>query len=131
MAPGAVPVRADRQQLIGVTLETVGRRTLHHSVRLLGRVAVDEARLHRLNAVTQGWIREVGPATTGSLVKQGEVLAAYYAPELATPLQNFIHTVETYEKIKQTGSTADNPQGGPARGVRGTSRRVRRSRTSG
>jgi multidrug efflux pump subunit AcrA (membrane-fusion protein)/YHS domain-containing protein len=111
--PGAIPVRADRQQLIGVTLETVGRRTLRHGVRLLGRVAVDEARLHRLNAVTQGWIREVGPATTGSLVKKGEVLAAYYAPEIATPLQNFIYTVETYEKIKQTGSNPyDNQQGG-------------------
>jgi membrane fusion protein, copper/silver efflux system len=111
--PGAVPVRADRQQLIGVTLETVGRRKLDHSLRLLGRVAVDEARLHRLNAVTQGWIREMGPATTGSLVKKGDVLAAYYAPELATPLQNFIHTVETYEKVKQTGSNPfDNLQGG-------------------
>jgi RND family efflux transporter MFP subunit len=111
--PGAVPVRADRQQLIGVTLETVGRRKLDHSLRLLGRVAVDEARLHRLNAVTQGWIREMGPATTGSLVTKGEVLAAYYAPELATPLQNFIYTVETYEKVKQTGSNPfDNLQGG-------------------
>ena len=76
-------------------------------------MAVDEARLHRLNAVTQGWVREMGPATTGSLVKKGEVLAAYYAPELATPLQNFIYTVETYEKIKQTGSNPfDNLQGG-------------------
>ncbi|HSD65759.1 MAG TPA: efflux RND transporter periplasmic adaptor subunit, partial [Vicinamibacteria bacterium] len=111
--PGAIPVRADRQQLIGVTLETVGRRTLRQNLRLLGRVAVDEARLHRLNAVTQGWIREVGPATTGSLVRKGEVLAAYYAPEIATPLQNFIYTVETYEKIKQTGSNPyDNQQGG-------------------
>src|SRR5512147_2224268 len=41
IAPGSVPVRADRQQLIGVRLETVGRRTFRHSVRLLGRVAVD------------------------------------------------------------------------------------------
>ncbi len=113
MAPGVVAVRADRQQLIGVTLETVGRRTLRHTVRLLGRVAVDEARLHRLNAVTPGWIREMGPATTGSLVKKGEVLAAYYAPELTAPLQNFIYTVETYEKVKRTGSNPyDNLQGG-------------------
>jgi len=111
--PGAILVGADRQQFIGVTLETVGRRKLDHSLRLLGRVAVDEARLYRLNAVTQGWVREMGPATTGSLVKKGEVLAAYYAPELASPLQNFIYTVETYEKIKQTGSNPyDNLQGG-------------------
>ncbi len=111
--PGSVAVRADRQQLIGVTVETVSRRTLRHSLRLLGRVAVDEARLQRLNAVTQGWIREVGPATTGSLVRKGEVLAAYYAPEMATPLQSFIYTVETYEKVRQTGSNPyDNLQGG-------------------
>jgi RND family efflux transporter MFP subunit len=55
----------------------------------------------------------MGPATTGSFVKKGDVLAAYYAPEMATPLQNFIYTVETYEKVKQTGSNPfDNLQGG-------------------
>jgi len=112
-APGAVPVRADRQQLIGVRIETVRRRPINRTLRLLGRVAVDEARLHRLNAVTPGWIREVGPATTGSLVRKGEVLAAYYAPEVATPLQNFIYTVETYETVRRTGSNPyDNLQGG-------------------
>jgi RND family efflux transporter MFP subunit len=112
-APGRVAVRADRQQMIGVTLEAVGRRTVPHTLRLLGRVVVDEARLFRLNAVTAGWIREVGAATTGSLVKKGEVLAAYYAPELSAPLQNFIYTVDAYEKIRQTGSNPnDNLQGG-------------------
>ena len=85
---GSISVRADRQQLIGVRLETVASRPGAHALRLLGRVAVDESRLFRLNSVTAGWVREVGAATTGSIVRKGEVLASFYAPEFGAPQQN-------------------------------------------
>jgi RND family efflux transporter MFP subunit len=112
-APGAVPVRADRQQLIGVTTEVARARTLRHQLRLLGRVAVDESRLYRVSSVTRGWVRDAGPATTGTLARKGDVLAVYYTPDLATPQQTFLSTVATYEKVKETGSNSfDNLQGG-------------------
>ncbi len=110
---GAVSVRADRQQLIGVTLDKAQRKTLHQELRLLGRVAVDEGRLYRLFAVTEGWVREGGRATTGSLVQKGEVLATYYTPEINAPQQTYLSTLATYERVKKTGSNSfDNLQGG-------------------
>jgi len=110
---GPVSVRADRLQLIGVRLETVARRPAAHALRLLGRVSVDESRLFRLNSVTAGWVRAAGAATTGSIVRKGEVLASFYAPEFGAPQQTFVSTVETHAKVKETGyNQYDNLQGG-------------------
>jgi RND family efflux transporter MFP subunit len=110
---GAVAVRADRQQLIGVRVETVSTGSAASALRLLGRVASDESRLFRLYSVTAGWIRETGSATTGSVVRRGEVLARFYAPEFASPQQSLIYQVETLDKVKATGvNPNDNLQGG-------------------
>ena len=58
-------------------------------------------------------IRETGRATTGSLVRKGEVLASYYTPEINAPQQTYLSTLATYERVKQTGvNSFDNLQGG-------------------
>ena len=60
-----------------------------------------------------GRVREMGAATTGSLVAKGEVLGAYYATELLVPQQNYLRMYETYLEVQQTGSNPrDNFQGG-------------------
>jgi RND family efflux transporter MFP subunit len=113
LPPGAVSVRTDRQQLIGVTLEKVAARSLKHMLRLVGRVAADETREYAITAVTRGWVRELKAPTTGSLVKKSEILGAYYAPDVYTPQYTYVHTYETYERLKETGfNRADNMQGG-------------------
>jgi YHS domain-containing protein len=113
ITPGAVPVRADRVQLIGVAREQVRTRTLRHNLRLLGTVSADETRLFRISAATKGLTREMGPATTGSLVGQGDVLASYYTQEVAVPQQNYIRILQALQVLKQTGQNPyDNLQGG-------------------
>ncbi len=111
--PGAVPVRADRLQLIGVVRETVSPRVLRHTLRLVGSIAPDETRLFRITAATGGRIREMGPAATGTLVAKGEVLGAYYTQEVSVPQQNYIRLLQTYQSLKTNGSNPyDNLQGG-------------------
>lgn len=111
--PGAVPVRADRLQLIGVTREQVRSRTVRQSLRLLGTVAADETRLYSLSAATPGRALEMGAATTGSLVARGQILGAYYSQELIVPQQNFIRILKTYDGLRRTGiNVHDNMQGG-------------------
>jgi Cu(I)/Ag(I) efflux system membrane fusion protein len=82
--PGAVKISAEKQQLIGVRVEEVRRASHQETVRILGRVAVDEARLFKVNSGTEGLIRDVGAATTGCLVKKDEVLASYFNNESVT-----------------------------------------------
>ncbi|ABK17929.1 efflux RND transporter periplasmic adaptor subunit [Syntrophobacter fumaroxidans] len=111
--PGAVTVRADRLQLIGVAREAVRSGTLRHTLRLVGTVAPDETRLFRVTAATAGRIREMGAATTGSLVNKGEILGSYYSGELLVPQQNFLRMFETYQNVQKGGTNPyDNFQGG-------------------
>ncbi len=98
---GAVTVRADRLQLIGVSREPVRSSTLRTTLRLVGTVAADETRLYWVTSATTGRVREMGTATTGSLVAKGEVLGAYYTSELLVPQQNFLRMHETYQSVQQ------------------------------
>jgi membrane fusion protein, copper/silver efflux system len=112
-APGAVAVPADRLQLIGVLREPVRSGTLRHTLRLVGSIAPDETRLFRVTAATSGRIREMGTATTGSLVGKGDILGAYYTTETLLPQQNFLRMYETYQKLQEGGTNPyDNFQGG-------------------
>src|SRR5690349_9013635 len=68
--PGSVQVSATAQQLIGVRTDVVQRTSGSRMLRVPGRVAIDESRLYRLVAATDGWIRELGPNPAGTFVKQ-------------------------------------------------------------
>ena len=82
--PGTVRISAEKQQLIGVRVEEVRQADREETVRTLGRVAADEARLYKVNSGAEGLIREVYGATTGSLVKKEEVLATYFTSDSVT-----------------------------------------------
>ncbi len=104
MPPGTVNVRPDRQQLIGMRVETVDRRPVTREMRLPGRVAPDERRVYRLYSVTEGWIREISPATTGSIVKADELLASYYSQEVLGPEAAYIYALEALDRFLASGT---------------------------
>jgi multidrug efflux pump subunit AcrA (membrane-fusion protein)/YHS domain-containing protein len=105
MAPGGVTVTGDRQQLIGVAKEKVGRRTVRHTLRLVGTVVPDETRLYRVTAAAAGQIREIGGATTGSFVPRGEMLGAFYTPDGAIPQQNYLKLHLAYQAGQKPGGS--------------------------
>ncbi len=100
---GVINVRADRQQLIGVKTSIAVHATVPHELRLLGTVAVDETRLYDISSITEGWIREVTDATTGSFVRKSEVLARYYSQSAYNPQQAFIYALNNMERQSTTG----------------------------
>ena len=91
--PGTVRISAEKQQLIGVRVEEVRQADREETVRTLGRVAADEARLYKVNSGAEGLIREVYSATTGSQVKKDEVLATYFTADSVTyrTQQNYLN----------------------------------------
>jgi RND family efflux transporter MFP subunit len=90
---GTIRVGADRRQLIGIEVETLARGPVRHTLRLLGRVAPDETRVHVVDTTVSGRVREVGPVTVGSLVRQGERLGGYLSDELVGAQQNLLNAV--------------------------------------
>ena len=107
MPPGTVQITPERQQLIGVRVEPVSVRSLKHTLRLLGRVAADETRVFRLYSVTEGWVREISPATTGSIAQKDEVLAAYYSQEVLGPQQAYIYALDALDRFIASGTATE------------------------
>jgi RND family efflux transporter MFP subunit len=109
---GVINVRADRQQLIGVTTSTAVHATVPHELRLLGTVAVDETRLYEISSITDGWIREITDATTGTFVRKSQVLAKFYSQSAYNPQQSFIYALNNMDRNVRTGQRAPD-QGTP------------------
>jgi Cu(I)/Ag(I) efflux system membrane fusion protein len=102
LPPGAIRVSAEKQQLLGVRIAEVRKGGGEARVRTVGRVVADEARVHPIKAAVDGWIREVGPATTGSFVRKNEVLASFYSPAFLTPIQSYIYALAAPDPIRLT-----------------------------
>ncbi len=100
---GVVEISGAKQQLMGVRMGEVARAGFTHAMRYPGRVAVDETRVYRWNAAVDGWIREISNTSTGSLVKKGETLAAYYAPEFLGAQQAYLYALGAMDRFQATG----------------------------
>jgi RND family efflux transporter MFP subunit len=101
--PGAVHVSPEKQQLIGVRTGTVVKTSGSRTIRVLGRVAVDETRVYRINAAIRGWIREIYPNTVGTLVRKDQPLASFYAPEFIGPQQSYLFALGAQDRFQSTG----------------------------
>jgi membrane fusion protein, copper/silver efflux system len=103
-SPGAVEISPRKQQLTGIRVAEVKKETASHSLRVLGRVAADNTRLYIVNATTRGWFLTLAPVTPGAMVKKGEVLGSFYAPELLRTVQTYLSNTFSLDRLK------DNPQ---------------------
>ena len=66
-------------------------------------MAVDETRIYRLNSTVEGWIREAGGNSHGSVVKKDETLATIYSPEFLAPQQAYLYMLTSLDRFKGTG----------------------------
>ncbi|MEZ5478488.1 MAG: efflux RND transporter periplasmic adaptor subunit [Thiolinea sp.] len=54
------------------------------SIDTVGYVGYDEDKLHHLHVTAAGWVKNPVVRTLGEQVKQGQLLASYYAPQIYT-----------------------------------------------
>jgi membrane fusion protein, copper/silver efflux system len=101
---GAVRLDAAKQQLFGVQVSPVEVSSGAFKVRLFGRVVPDEARIYKLNAGIEGFIQDVSPATTGSLVRKDQVLATFSSPMAAMTIQTFMLNLGAEERFKKSSA---------------------------
>ena len=71
VSSAGVQIDPDKQQVFGIRVARVERGTGAREFRTVGRVVADETQVYRINAAVDGWIRKVGPATTGELRSKG------------------------------------------------------------
>lgn len=101
MPPGTIRIMQEKQQLIGVRLLKVEKLPWSSSIRVLGKVIPDETRVYRINAAVGGLIKNALPVTTGSLVKENELLATFYSSqEYRALVQSYFNAM----KLVKSGS---------------------------
>jgi membrane fusion protein, copper/silver efflux system len=109
-SPGVVAVSPEKQQLMGVRVSPVEKASGSYQLRLFGRVTPDEARLYKLTAGIDGYIREVSAVTTGSQVKKDQLLATFSAPNASSFIQTYILNVGAQERFKKSAEEG-SPEG--------------------
>jgi Cu(I)/Ag(I) efflux system membrane fusion protein len=96
---GTVEITPGRQQLIGLRVAQVEKGPVTGNIRLLGRVGYDETRVYILNTAATGWVREISPATVGSIVKKGEKLATFYSPQFLSAEQAYFYALNQLDRF--------------------------------
>lgn len=84
---GTVRVNPARLQSLGVRTAPVELRTLDAALRAVGRVELDERRIHDVSPRFEGWIERLHVSATGDPVRKGQPLFTVYSPELASARQ--------------------------------------------
>jgi len=98
MPLGSVKITPEKQQIIGVRLGEVAKTPWSFTLRALGRVALDETRIYRLNSGSNGFIRQVYSNSTGSLVMKDEPLVTYYNSEIFQEQSRFISSLNVLDQ---------------------------------
>ena len=106
---GSIDVSYERQQAIGVRLglaeKVSGRRTL----RTTGRVSPNENAVYPLVAGSEGWVQELRGATTGSLVRKGEVLLSIYSVDFVVAQQSYYSGLDTLGRVSSEQTRTTQP----------------------
>ena len=94
---------AERRQMLGVRSDVVRRTALERTIRTVGRVAVDERRLHHIHTKYEAYVEQLYVDFTGKFVRRGEPLLSLYSPELVATQQEYLLA---YRAQKQLGGSA-------------------------
>jgi len=102
LPPGGVEISPARQQLMGVTTAPAEFRALDKTLRIVGRVAIDETRLVNVHVKASGWIQKVFVNSTWQQVKQGEPLFTLFSPDLLGMEQEFLLALRARDSLAQS-----------------------------
>jgi RND family efflux transporter MFP subunit len=98
-----VALSPERRQLLGVRSEAVARRHLDRTIRTVGRVAMDERRLHHVHTKYEAYVEKLYVNTIGQMVRKGDHLAALYSPELVATQQEYLLAYRAQQRLGQSG----------------------------
>jgi multidrug efflux pump subunit AcrA (membrane-fusion protein) len=98
-----VALSPERRQLLGVRSEPVARRVLDRTIRTVGRVAMDERRIHHVHTKYEAYIEKLYVNFTGQMVRRGDHLAAVYSPELVASQQEYLLAYRAQRRLAGSG----------------------------
>jgi RND family efflux transporter MFP subunit len=98
-----VMLSPEKRQLLGVLSEEIHHGRLTRTIRTLGRVAVDERRLHHVHTKYDGYVDHLYVDFTGKFVEKGEHLLSIYSPELVATQQEYLLAYKSRAQMARSG----------------------------
>jgi Cu(I)/Ag(I) efflux system membrane fusion protein len=86
----SVTLTPERRQVLGIRSEEIHHGSLTRAIRTVGRVAVDERRLHHIHVKYDGYVEHLHVDFTGKYVERGQLLLSIYSPELVASQQEYL-----------------------------------------
>jgi hypothetical protein len=94
---------AERRQILGLRSEAVRRVPRKRAIRTVGRVTVDERRLHHIHTKYEGFVEHLHVDFTGKFVRRGEPLLSIYSPELVATQQEYLLAHRAQKRLAESG----------------------------
>lgn len=97
----AVTIDPERQQLIGLATTRVEEGRVGGEFRTVGRVAVDETRIRKVNVKVEGFVEKLFVDFLGKPVAKGQPLFSLYSPEFVSAQQEYLLALKTRRSLDQ------------------------------
>ena len=94
------------RKLAEVQVSPVERAFVTAEIRLVGKVAYDEARVAHISAWVPGRLDQLFADYTGVAVREGDHLVYLYSPELLTAQQELIQALKTAGEFERRGQAS-------------------------
>jgi Cu(I)/Ag(I) efflux system membrane fusion protein len=86
-----ITLAPELQQRIGLEIGPVEKRPLKMSVRTVGIIRPNEAKMARIHLKTEGWVNKLFVNFMGQRVEKGKPLLAIYSPQFLTTQQEYLN----------------------------------------
>jgi Cu(I)/Ag(I) efflux system membrane fusion protein len=105
--PGEFSVPVERQQQIGVTYASAERRPILFSIRSVGVLEPDQAKIFEYVARVDGYIQELKVASPGEQVSAGQPLLTIYSPDLRSSEQELANLLNERDRGNSARTSVD------------------------
>jgi len=95
----AVKIDHERQQLIGLRTDKVTEGPVGGELRALGRVAVDETHVRKVNVKVEGFVEKLFVDFIGKPVAKGQPLFSLYSPEFVSAQREYLLALKTQKAL--------------------------------
>ena len=98
-----VSLSPEKRQVLGIRSEEIHHDQLTRVIRTVGKVAVDERRLHHIHTKYDGYVEHLYVDFTGKLVRRGEPLLSIYSPDLVATQQEYLLAYDAQKQMAESG----------------------------
>lgn len=104
----AIDIDPSRQQLIGLSTAEAKLAKVGGAWRTVGRVVVDETRVHHVNLKVSGFVERIYVDFIGKQIQKGQPLFSLYSPDLLAAEDEYLLALKTRGILNAASATPDS-----------------------